>query len=124
MQIIRKYIIDIYTTSRGEVPFVKWLESFKDKTMRYRIKERLDRVALGNLGDYKILQEGVSELRLPFGAGYRIYFGQINNKIILLLCGGDKSTQQQDIKKAILLWKDYLMGEDHEKKHQLSRLLN
>src|SRR5262249_15074410 len=108
MHIIHTYQIEVYATSTGDTPFVKWLESLKDKTVRYRIKERLDRVAMGNLGDYKVLQEGVTELRLSFGPGYRIYFGQVNNKIILLLCGGDKATQRKDIKRAIAYWNDYL----------------
>jgi putative addiction module killer protein len=79
-----------------------------DKTARYRVKERLDRVVLGNLGDHKFIGDGVNELRLAFGAGYRIYYGKEENTIILLLCGGDKSTQKADIKKAIKYLKNYL----------------
>jgi putative addiction module killer protein len=103
-----RFQLEIYLTAIGDAPFIKWLESLKDKTVRYRIKERLDRVSLGNLGDYKSVAEGVFELRCAFGAGYRIYFGQANKKVILLLCAGDKSTQRKDIKKAVSYWKDYL----------------
>jgi putative addiction module killer protein len=100
--------IEIYRTKDGVKPFQEWLESLRDNAGRYRIKERLDRVALGNLGDHKFIDGGVLELRLDFGPGYRIYFGEIGKKIILLLSGGDKSTQKKDIKKAIGYWHDYL----------------
>lgn len=100
--------LSLYVTQDGKKPFIEWLESL-DNIMRYRIKERLDRVALGNLGDYKSIGGGVKELRLKFGPGYRIYFGEDRGAIILLLCGGDKSTQSKDIKKAQQYWNDYLM---------------
>jgi putative addiction module killer protein len=67
-----------------------------------RLKERLDRVALGNLGDYKQINKDIFELRLAFGAGYRIYFYEEDRKIVLLLSGGNKSTQKKDIKKAMV----------------------
>jgi putative addiction module killer protein len=100
--------IEIYSTLQGEKPFISWLESLKNKQIKYRIRERLDRIALGNMGDYKSLQQGVCEFRYSFGSGYRIYFGEMDRKIIILLCGGDKSTQEKDIKKAIQYWKEYL----------------
>jgi len=108
MKLTRIKKIELYTTKVGQQPFVEWLESLKDKIGRYRIKERLDRIALGNLGDYKYLSEGVSEFRLDFGPGYRVYFGEEGDKILILLCGGNKSTQKKDIRKAITYWKDYL----------------
>lgn len=95
-------------TQDGDKPFTDWLESLKDKTVRYRIKERLDRIAIGNLGDYKSIEKGVYELRFAFGSGYRIYFGKEGNNIIVLLCGGDKSSQKKNIKQAVAYWKDYL----------------
>ena len=100
--------IEIYTSANGKKPFITWLESLKDKKIRYRIKERLDRITLGNMGDFKPIKHGVSELRLDFGSGYRVYFGEEKQKVIILLCGGDKSTQEKDIKKAIKYWEDYL----------------
>lgn len=112
-----EFQIEIYASETGEAPFVEWLESLREGIIRNRIKERLDRVRLGNLGDYKPIAEGVFELRFAFGAGYRVYFGHIDQKIVLLLCGGDKSTQQKDIKKAISYWKDYIRGIKNEKKH-------
>lgn len=108
MSSAHKNQIEIYSTREGKFPFITWLESLKDKSIRYRIKERLDRVALGNLGDYKVLSEGLVELRLHFGAGYRIYFAWEGSRIIVLLCAGDKSSQKRDIKKAASYWKDYL----------------
>lgn len=114
MKISHKIDIQIYTARNGSLPFVTWLEALKDKTARYRIKERLDRVALGNLGDYKNIEEGLAELRFNFGSGYRVYFGRCENKIILLLCGGDKRTQSKDIEKAKEYWKDYKSGENHD----------
>lgn len=107
MNIIKRQI-EIYCATNGKKPFIVWLESLKDSKNRYRIKERLDRIALGNMGDCKALKNGVFELRLDFGSGYRIYFGEENHKIIVLLCGGDKSTQEKDIKKAVKYWEDYL----------------
>lgn len=76
--------------------------------VKFRIKERLDRVALDNLGDYKQINKDIFELRLTFGAGYRIYFYMEDSKIVLLLSGGNKSTQKKDIKKAMSYLNDYL----------------
>lgn len=94
-----KYKISIYIAKNGKVPFIKWLESL-DKTTCYRVKERLDRI--------KKLTIDISELRLYFGSGYRVYFAEKDNEVILLLCAGDKSSQTKDIKKAISYWQDYL----------------
>lgn len=99
---IRRYI-----TKDGKVPFAQWLESLKDRKTQLKVIERLRRVSLGNLGDYKFIDEGIFELRIDYGAGYRIYFGQEGNKIILLLSGGDKSTQKKDILQAKEYWYDY-----------------
>ena len=108
MQVSKENQLKIYVTKNGKKPFVNWLESLKNKVDRYRIKERLDRVVLGNLGDHKPVGEGIYELRLQFSSGYRVYFGRDGDKVILLLSGGDKSTQRKDIKKASDYWQDYL----------------
>lgn len=104
----KTYEIEYYQDGNGNKPFIEWLESFKkDLKTKHRIQARLGHVIKGNLGDHHGIGEGVSELRLNFGPGYRIYYGIDGNKIILLLCGGDKGTQKDDIKKAIKYWQDY-----------------
>lgn len=78
----------------------KWFDSLKDRNARMRIDIRIRRLSLGNPGDVKPVGEGVSEIRIDYGPGYRIYFVQKKNTIIILLSGGDKSTQSRDIQKA------------------------
>jgi putative addiction module killer protein len=90
----------IYETVDGKRPFDEWLDDMRDRATLARIASRLNRVALGNLGDAKSVGSGVSELRLAFGSGYRIYFAQDGDRIILLLCGGDKGSQDRDIRTA------------------------
>lgn len=102
-----QYEIKIFSTLSGKEPFVDWLNSF-NRDIKKRIILRLDRVKTGNLGDYKNIGEGVLELRLKFGSGYRIYFGKEGDEIVILLCGGDKKTQSQDINKAKEYWQEYL----------------
>jgi putative addiction module killer protein len=102
----------IYETERSEAPFSKWLDSLRDRSARARIKKRLDRVGLGNFGDYKSVGEGVCELRIDCGAGYRVYYAEIDKTIILLLCGGDKNTQAEDIDLAKQFWNDFKKRED------------
>ena len=80
--------------------FRKWRIRLKDERIRALIASRLDRLAFGNAGDVKPVGQGISELRIDHGPGYRIYFQRRGNTIIILLCGGDKSTQAKDIKTA------------------------
>lgn len=96
-----------YQTEDGRKPFQEWLRNLRDREARVRVRVRLDRILLGNLGDTKSVGRGVSELRISYGPGYRIYFGQDGNRIVILLCGGDKRTQRQDIEEAYLFWADY-----------------
>lgn len=96
-----------YLTVDGKNIFDEWLDSLRDRRAKAKIRARLDRVEDGNLGDCKSVGEGVFELRIDYGSGYRIYFGQEGITIIILLCGGDKSTQKQDVDKAQEYWKDY-----------------
>lgn len=96
-----------YQTVDGRSPFAEWLNSLRDRKAKVIIEKRLERVALGNLGNYRSLGEAICELKIDYGSGYRIYFVQVGTTIIILLCGGDKSTQEEDILKAREYWKDY-----------------
>ncbi len=80
--------------------FDSWFKGLRDKRAAARINARLRRVSLGNLGDIAPVGDGVSEMRIFYGPGYRIYFVQEGQVLIVLLCGGDKSTQKKDIKRA------------------------
>lgn len=80
--------------------YLKWFKSLKDHNARMRINIRIRRLSLGNPGDVKAVGEGVSELRIDYGPGYRVYFCREDKEIILLLIGGDKSTQRKDIARA------------------------
>ena len=83
--------------------FDAWLSKLKDRQATQRILARIDRVRLGNFGDAKFLRDGVSELRIDWAAGYRLYYTQRNGVMVILLCGGDKSTQSKDINRAVEL---------------------
>ncbi len=96
-----------YQTQDGKIPFREWLHSLKDMEAKARIRTRIDRLQLGNFGDCSFVGSGVSELRLHLGPGYRVYFGQDGKNIVVLICGGDKSTQKKDIRKAQEYWEDY-----------------
>ncbi|HJS31424.1 MAG TPA: type II toxin-antitoxin system RelE/ParE family toxin [Alphaproteobacteria bacterium] len=80
--------------------FAEWLQGLADARAKARIVARIQRAALGNLGDVDSLGEGVSEIRIDFGPGYRVYFVTRKRELIVLLCGGDKSTQRRDIRRA------------------------
>jgi putative addiction module killer protein len=83
------------------------LKRLRDGRARARILVRIGRLKLGNLGDHKSVGEGVVELKISYGPGYRVYLGRDGEQLILLLCGGDKSSQQKDIDKAQKYWADY-----------------
>lgn len=91
----------------GNHPFREWMLGLRDAQARARIRTRIDRLALGNLGDHRALGGGVMELKIDWGPGYRVYFAKTGNTLILLLCGGDKRTQQQDINTAKAYFKEY-----------------
>jgi putative addiction module killer protein len=83
--------------------FSEWLSGLRDQRAKAKIAARIDRLALGNPGDVAPVGEGVSELRIDYGPGYRVYFTKRGKSIVILLCGGDKSNQNRDIKSAKLL---------------------
>jgi len=99
--------IQYYSGPNGRQPYTEWFESIRDKKTRNRIDKRLAKLEDGNFGDYRSVGGGIFELRLHFGPGYRIYFRQIENTLVLLLCGGDKASQQQDIELAKVYWREY-----------------
>jgi putative addiction module killer protein len=87
--------------------FDSWLHKLRDGRARFRIYTRLERLAEGNPGDVEPAGEGVSEMRVHYGPGYRVYYKDTGKEIIILLCGGDKTTQQEDIKQAKIIAKRY-----------------
>lgn len=103
---MNKKEIIFYETESGKKPFYNWFK-YLDKKTKERILVRLDRLQEGNLGDFKYLDGDIYELKLFFGSGYRIYFGNCEDIIVLILCGGDKSSQLKDIEKAKSYFRDY-----------------
>lgn len=95
-----------YRALNGHSYLREWLDTL-DKEVRSRIQSRLDRVVLGNFGDSKPVGEGVQELRLHFGRGWRVFYGIDGSEIVLLLTGSDKSSQDKAIELAKTLWKEY-----------------
>ncbi len=83
--------------------FATWLDELRDLRARARVQARVERLAGGNIGDVKPVGEGVSEMRIDYGPGYRVYFTRQKRELIVLLAGGDKSTQAADIKTALRL---------------------
>ena len=96
-----------YLTASGKDPYQQWLDDLKDLKGRVVIQRRIDRIANGNFGDHKFCQQGVWELRIDFGPGYRVYYAQEGESVVILLCGGSKRGQSSDIKEAVLNWLDY-----------------
>ena len=100
----------VYRRQDNKEPFIDWLFSLRDLVTRHRIETRIDRIKQGNYGDHKRFQ-GIIELRLDFGKGYRLYCAEDGAALVVLLIGGDKGSQDKDIKKALDYWRDY-----HEQK--------
>jgi putative addiction module killer protein len=100
-----------YRTHEGRIPFNEWLDELDDQNIVARILARLARVRRGNLGDSRSVGEGVFELRVDYGPGYRVYFAQKGQALVILLCGGDKRTQEKDIQRAKQYWHDYKQRE-------------
>lgn len=109
-QLIISKELHFYSLPSGEKPFLEWLRTIDDAKTYSRIQARLGRLRLGHYGDYKILGNGVYELKLDFGPGYRVYFGKLKQQVILLLVGGDKSSQTRDILQARDYWQQVKTG--------------
>jgi len=96
-----------YVDRKGHDRFQEWFDGLRDRTARVAITRRLDRLVDGHTGDCKFCRDGVWELRIDVGPGYRVYYAQAGETIILLLCGGSKGTQRRDIDRAVDYSNDY-----------------
>ena len=96
-----------FVTDNGRDLFGEWINGLKDTQGQIAVLKRIDRMGDGNLGDHSYVGQGVWELRVHFGPGYRVYFGEDGSNLIILLCGGDKHSQKKDIRKAQDLWYAY-----------------
>ena len=101
-----EYVYEIrhYVTADGKDIYAEWQEALRDTRAKTAIDRRIYRVELGNFGDHKFCRDGVWELRIDYGPGYRIYYTRADDRIVLLLCGGDKSRQSADIDLACKYW--------------------
>lgn len=106
---MKKIEIEFYVSANGKSPYVQWIDSLTTSA-RAIIHKRITRLEVGNFGDAKVIKgyRGLYELRIHEGPGYRIYFGKRGNILIVLLCGGKKNSQAQDIIKAKKYWDDYI----------------
>ncbi|OSQ55048.1 addiction module protein [Marivita cryptomonadis] len=96
----------VYVTETGKAPFDDWFAKL-DTAAALKVRTVLARIETGNLGDVKPIGQGVSERRITFGPGYRVYFGQDGDKLVILLCGGTEKRQSKDIEQAKAFWDDY-----------------
>lgn len=96
-----------YVTRAGKAPFDDWLTQLADARAQAKIASRINRLASGNFGDCKSLRQGLCELRIDWGPGYRVYYAMIGRECALLLCGGDKRKQSSDIERALEFLRDY-----------------
>jgi putative addiction module killer protein len=99
--------IRYFVTDNGACPVRTWIDNLRDLRAKRKIQTRLTRLELGNFGDHRSLSDGLSELRIDEGQAYRIYFGYIGRDVVLLLCGGNKSTQSKDIELAKKYFKQF-----------------
>jgi putative addiction module killer protein len=102
--------IKVYVRLNGRSPFEEWISSLRDTRTKARVFTRIDRMRFGNFGDYKSVEQGVFELRIPYGPGLRVYFGLIGADVVLLIGGGDKASQARDIRFAQRCWKEFQDG--------------
>jgi len=99
--------IRYYRRRNGRHPFRDWLMDLSDKRVRVAVLRRIDRLMEGNFGEHRVLRDGVWELKIEVGPGYRVYYAQEGKTVILLLCAGSKRTQRQDIARAVEYWNDH-----------------
>jgi putative addiction module killer protein len=101
------YEIKHYLSEQGKDVFLDWFRKLRDMSAKIAVDRRIKRIELGNFGDHKFCRDGVWELRVDIGAGYRVYYALSGQHVVLLLCGGDKSSQDSDIRKACEYWQDW-----------------
>jgi putative addiction module killer protein len=101
------YQVKHYCAADGADVFATWFDALRDRQAQGRIAARIDRLELGLFGDAKVLREGVRELRVDHGPGYRVYYALAGQTVVLLLCGGDKRTQRADVARAASYWLEY-----------------
>jgi len=97
----------IYRTAAGAEPYADYVDGLRDRAGAAKIRARVTRAELGNLGDHRNIGHGVVELRINYGPGYRVYSGLHGLELIVLLCAGDKGCQREDIRRALQYWADY-----------------
>jgi putative addiction module killer protein len=103
-----------YVTATGKDVFGEWFNTLHDKRVAAKVAVRINRLAAGNFGECKALREGVWELKIDYGPGYRVYYAKSGRTCVLLLCGGDKRKQAADINRAIEYWHDYQRRKSEE----------
>ena len=101
------YEVRHYLTPDGKDVFLDWVRKMRDVMARIAVDRRVNRIELGNFGDYKFCRDGVWELRIDVGPGVRVYYALAGKEVVLLLCGGDKRTQDADIDRACGYWQDW-----------------
>ena len=102
------HAIEHYLTPEGRKDvYVEWLRRLRDAQAKVAVIRRIARVEHGNFGDCRFCRDGVWELRIDAGQGYRVYYGMAGARVVLLLCGGDKRTQDADIERAVDYWQDW-----------------
>ena len=100
------YEIEHYLTRNGRDIYQEWHDGLRDSRARVSVERRINRLAEGNFGDHKYCRDGVWELRIDLGPGYRIYYALHGTRIVILLCGGDKGSQAADIHRAVAYWSE------------------
>ena len=106
------YDIRHYLAADGSDPFQDWLGALRDASASVAVLRRVDRMSAGNFGDHKFCRDGVWEMRVDAGPGYRVYYAQQERTVIILLCAGDKRTQRADIHRAVDLWRELLRRQE------------
>jgi putative addiction module killer protein len=105
---MQTYRIEHYLSADGQKDlYIDWLRRLRDAQAKVAIIRRVARIEQGKFGDHKFCRDGVWELRVDVGPGYRVYYGQSGQRLVLLLCGGDKRTQSMDIDRAVNYWQDW-----------------